>query len=133
MGAGWENAELGEAKEMIGKKIVVPAGMEDAARKAYEAWRSFCRPDEQWTNGAVMALRAALRWLSDHPILPTLEQCSEVSLPVPCEDSGNGRILARAFVEFQRRMFIASDCPADCYPARNVIEACHQGRANQEP
>jgi len=89
---------------MIEKKIVVPEGMLKAAQDSRGAYAD--------TNTRLILSRgldAALRWLSENPIVPTLDQMQdldEATLDVR-PSSGDGYAMSRArIVEWQRRMFL---------------------------
>lgn len=93
---------------MSEKKIVIPEAMEVAARRAYEVWRNTCRPEENFTNGAVVAVEAALRWLSENPIVPTDEQMINLQDDFRrITEAGEKQMLIA--VEWQRRMFLAPE------------------------
>ena len=80
------------------KRIVVPEGMYDAAMK-YQ--------DSGIQCGA--ALEAALRWLSENPIVPSVEQCDAIrDVLGPREDLMQWQVKEVAF-EWQRRMFLAPE------------------------
>lgn len=83
---------------MSDKKIVVPEGMFDAAMEAVQAipMRGNVGSIDR-VNGA---LKAALRWLSENPIVPTKEQWDELRRTCWVPDELQA-------VEWQRRMFLA--------------------------
>ena len=83
---------------MSEKKIVVPEGMLEAGRSAYSAYVTA-------GEGARRILEAALRWLSENPIVPTEEQISSMIGNAPFHRLS---VLDGA-VEWQRRMFVASE------------------------
>jgi len=89
---------------MSDKEIVVPAEMWDAARRMYAQANSLNgRTDCSDSDRLMYALEAALRWLSENPIVPTMAQMEA------CRDSGHPCILDGAWyaTEWQRRMFLA--------------------------
>ncbi len=92
------------------KKIVVPAGMMQAALKA-------AGPDTPNYIRANVVLEAALEWLSEHPIVPTDEQVEAMREGYnnsPCE------MFARFTPgEWQRRMFLAP--PAEILPLGDLL------------
>ena len=80
------------------KRVVVPEGMYDAAMK-YQ--------DSGIQCGA--ALEAALRWLSENPIVPSVEQCDAIrDVLGPREDLMQWQVKEVAF-EWQRRIFLAPE------------------------
>jgi hypothetical protein len=81
------------------KKIVVPKEMQVAFVKAMQD-RFGSVP-----GGTAVGLEAALRWLSEHPIVPTMEQATEMS------DSGHPCVLDGVWyaIEWQLRMFLAPE------------------------
>lgn len=81
---------------MSGKKIVVPEEMLDAVNGASVVAQNL--HDESLFE----MLEAALRWLSDNPIVPTVEQSSDMMEKFPVNTTRN------VCVEWQRRMFLAS-------------------------
>jgi hypothetical protein len=85
---------------MSGKRIVVPEGMMRAAVEA-----SPNSPGDY----VLVILEAALRWLSENPMLPTREQ--QVELLRKLEPSANSvpATIAEIVAAWQRRMFLASD------------------------
>ena len=58
-------------------------------------------------NSIHVLLEAALYWLSDNPILPSIKQLNEIFTKV---DRGNGGTYIPAYLEeWQRRMFLAPE------------------------
>ena len=94
---------------MMEKKIVVPEGMMKAA---YDAQLGIGPPTFEWHEADELTqrfynriLEAALRWLSENPIVPTEEQSLDMEMRINCE---NHRDYRKKFaVEWQRRMFLA--------------------------
>jgi len=80
------------------RKFIVPKGMMEAASAAF-------RPIG---GGAKEAVEAALRWLSENPIVPTDEQIHEM-YPSASEAGISFTLVARFIAEWQRRMFIAPE------------------------
>jgi hypothetical protein len=90
-------------------KIVVPEGMLMAAKDATATMRLNI---EQYLfdTQTKMALEAALRWLSEHPILPTKEQIEHFN-QIP-----STQYTTDIIVEWQRIEFLAPDtevCPIE--------------------
>jgi hypothetical protein len=90
------------------KKIVVPEGMSDAALEAVLAIPM--RGNVGSVDRVNGALKAALRWLSENPIVPTNEQYSKLYNELSSKDAW---ITYNAVIEWQRRMFLApeTECP----------------------
>ena len=82
-------------------KIKVPEGMRRAAEDAVV--RDL--PGSNYCGIVNVGLEAALRWLSENPIVPTMEQATEMS------DSGHPCVLDGVWyaTEWQRRMFLAPE------------------------
>lgn len=105
---------------MSEKKIVVPEEMlEEVFRFSYDYATAYeCVPSEK------QQLEAALRWLSEHPIIPNDEQLLEFRHSWDDiwgkTQEGKGDFLVWALVEWQRRMFLA---PEPEVP-ENPIEVC---------
>ena len=78
------------------KRVVVPEGMYDAAMK-YQ--------DSGIQCGA--ALEAALRWLSENPIVPTEEQAQYMYDGK--KGLGHAGTIRYCMIEWQRRMFLAPE------------------------
>ena len=81
------------------KKIIVPSGMFEAAKNS------------EYEPGSVEVrsiLEAALRWLSENPIVPTIEQTGSLIDWYNHKKFGNGAVSDCA-VEWQRRMFLAPE------------------------
>ena len=83
------------------KKIAIPEGMLEAAVAAVKIPVS----GQLARNQTHDILEAALRWLSENPIVPTMEQATEMS------DSGHPCVLDGVWyaTEWQRRMFLAPE------------------------
>lgn len=85
---------------MTDKKIVVPSGMKLAALAGFEGSKS-----GPWEAQMSDALEAALRWLSENPIVPTDGQVNRLQ-----EQKPDGVSWIRwTSVEYQRRMFLAPE------------------------
>src|ERR1700733_2791285 len=87
------------------KKIVAPKGMLAAAVSAYKF------EQENTLIQVEATLYAALLWLTENPIEPTKEQILEC---LRSSEDPDGRIqypnyAVKAFVEWQRRMFLAPE------------------------
>jgi len=81
--------------------IKIPEGMLEALHTAMcTKIEGGCQPDYERA-----ALEAALRWLSDNPIVPTVDQAQEIWAYVSRGES----FLRNLFVEWQRRMFLAPE------------------------
>lgn len=85
-------------------KIKVPVGMQMAGFDALSA-------DEQrgYPPAYYAFLYAALRWLSENPIVPTEEQCKDIERTGPSRGMDCYSWIHMAAVEWQRRMFLAPD------------------------
>ena len=86
-------------------KFTVPEGMWDAAQVAAAnlPMHGNCGSVEK-VNAA---LKAALRWLSENPIVPTLAQMRQVETVSAHEPQGSTKWLSDVLTEWQRRMFLA--------------------------
>lgn len=93
---------------MTEKKYVVPEGMLDAA---YGYARLENSPASRDHYRAV--LKAALRWFSENPIVPTDEQLQNLRADVQLDPIGKPNAMAAyhrgMVVEWQRRMFLAPE------------------------
>jgi hypothetical protein len=107
---------------MSDKRIVVPEGM---LRAAWHAQLPADNPTFEWDEGDEMSrnfyrriFEAALRWLSDNPQVPTMEQATEMS------DSGHPCVLDGVWyaTEWQRRMFLAPETPDE---REMIVYECH--------
>lgn len=85
---------------MSDKRIVVPEGMLEEFYRGHAT----C---PRGKPAMEVALEAALRWLSENPIVPTDEQMDALTNEVPYQDSGNGSIFRVVIDKWQRRMFLA--------------------------
>lgn len=91
---------------MSERKVVVPKEMLQAAEKAglqgeYMIGGPFLVSME-------VAIEAALRWLAENPIVPTLADVKEFHSPETLQLSYHGQ-LQEACVRWQRRMFLAPE------------------------
>ena len=88
------------------KKIEIPAGMKNAVAYALsEHWKTRTIGDGSTVD---IALEAALRWLSENPIVPTLEQAGYMY------DGAKGAhdtVVQYCMTEWQRCMFLTSENP----------------------
>ena len=84
------------------KRVIVPEGM---VKAAIFAWRLHPIRGYPPEDAVCKAVEAALRWLSENPIVPTMEQATEMS------DSGHPCVLDGVWyaTEWQRRMFLAPE------------------------
>ena len=107
---------------MSEKRILVPDGM---LRAAWHAQLPADNPTFEWDEGDEMSrnfyrriFEAALRWLSDNPQVPTMEQATEMS------DSGHPCVLDGVWyaTEWQRRMFLAPETPDE---REMIVYECH--------
>lgn len=111
---------------MSEKRIVVPEGMLRAFADAWD-WGmkelpiSPSRSDIdalllRQGHARMKAIEAALRWLSEHPIVPTDEQINECHSAMYAAGGNLGSIeLQRMFAtEWQRRMFLAREPDFRC-------------------
>lgn len=89
------------------KKIVVPEEMLAAAVDAMKAppTVSKFRSTEQWAS---CGLEAALRWLSENPIVPTDEQVEHLKVGLNCYQTWNDQLWLICDA-WQRRMFLAPE------------------------
>lgn len=94
------------------KRIVVPEGMLRAANKACE--KEMARLDPSKPIGYIVAdamcitdqvIEAALLWLSENPIVPTMQQANEMATLTPL----GGSFAQFSATEWQRRMFLAPE------------------------
>ena len=102
------NQDRGETlmtEKVAKKKIKIPEGMLKAARERHNQAIYLCAPN---TPDIKTALEDALRWLAEHPIVPTSEQVEEMifSAPSPSISSNDAEPEKFAIVEWQRRMFL---------------------------
>ena len=107
---------------MSEKKYVLPEGMLEAA---YDAQLPADNPSFSWEEADELTRRfyrrmmeAALRWLSDNPQVPTMEQATEMS------DNGHPCVLDGVWyaTEWQRRMFLAPETPDE---REMIVYECH--------
>ena len=87
---------------MSEKNIVVPEGMLRAVRVSYA--RRAGAYSEKASRGD---LEAALRWLSENPIVPTKEQWNKLWQDCLSSNCGDGNY--KLVSEWQRRMFLAPE------------------------
>jgi len=87
------------------KKIVVPEGMMKAAIFAWRLHPIRGYPPE---DAVCKAVEAALRWLSEHPIVPTQKQSRKLYADVP-QGLLVDEVPSWYAVEWQRRMFLAPE------------------------
>jgi hypothetical protein len=80
-------------------RIKVPEGMLQAGRSVYSVYATA-------EEGARVILEAALRWLSENPIVPTDGQIFQDSIPY---DGNEINAIRHHVVGFQRRMFLAPE------------------------
>jgi hypothetical protein len=94
---------------MSEKRYVVPEEMLDAATAVINADMSAAlRSDMRWP-GVNAILKAAIRWQSEHPQVPTEEQMDALTNDLPYQDSGNGRIFRVVIDRWQRHMYDAPE------------------------
>jgi len=98
---------------MMEKRIAVPEGM---LRAAWHAQLPADNPTFEWDEGDEMnrkfyrrIFEAALLWLSENPIVPTLEQHMEISGVVRSRVDHNNLTMWDFWAEWQRRMFLAPE------------------------
>jgi len=94
------------------KKIVVPEGM---LRAAWHAQLPADNPTFEWDEGDELnrkfyrrIFEAALRWLSENPIVPTLEQTESMRHLFHITDKPLS-VYQNVAVEWQRRCFLAPE------------------------
>jgi hypothetical protein len=101
------------------KKIKVPDGMLAAAKESIESKSWDARNGEDQADCvtivgddaealAVVALEAALLWLTENPIIPIGEKAMEIAKS-QCDDRITGIGVFTGAVEWQRRMFLAPE------------------------
>ncbi len=102
---------------MSEKKYVVPEGMYNAVIEVLPPHVSVQLSAMMGFPGVQRMLEAALRWLSENPIVPTIEQATEMS------DSGHPCVLDGVWyaTEWQRRMFLLA--PQEDYADRILKNA----------
>ena len=92
-------------------KIQVPEGMLKAACREYPG-RNFDYADEE-SYGVFTRpiLKAALRWLSENPIVPTIKQLEKIwdSQPDSTAEYPYWQKIRETMAEWQRRMFLAPE------------------------
>ena len=120
----------------MAERIVIPEGMLDAFEDAHVEYLLKHKSDPLVPMKAcIFALEAALRWLSENPIVPTMEQATEMS------DSGHPCVLDGVWyaTEWQRRMFLAPDLevpedvddllwPVGCHTSVETVEQINNKR-----
>lgn len=84
-------------------KVQVPEGMLKAAKSAVE--RHIKNPTDL-EGAAYVAVEAALRWLSENPIEPSVSEAVALCEPLGCRAVGSP-LAKYAATEWQRRMFLA--------------------------
>lgn len=81
---------------MTDKKYVVPDGMMDAASRHCDSLTLLHA-----------SLEAAIRWLAENPIMPTMDQLNEMFKKI---DTGNGGTYIPSYLqEWQRMMFLSPE------------------------
>ena len=90
-------------------KISVPEGMINAA---ISASADYLRDNQSRDVHAQVVVEAALRWLSENPIVPTYEQYSDLSADSTKYEYALPS-MKYAAIEWQRRMFLAPPEPID--------------------
>jgi len=95
-------------------KIVVPDGMLTAAMQAIGIPEQY-----KQTHQVNKALEAALRWLSENPIVPTLDKFGPMQIDM--RRSGLECTPWNVAIEWQRRMFLA---PEETLPSE-LIDIIH--------
>ena len=83
----------------MSKKITVPEGMINAGAEALQNYDD-CIP---------VILEAALRWLSENPIVPTPEQALEMATGGKFDHFDNWELVRWGSSEWQRRCFLAPE------------------------
>jgi hypothetical protein len=123
---------------MSDKKIVVPEGGLRAAQRALNIRLRNKPQDLIYTteSSAELILEAFVRWLSENPIVPTLEQTENMRHLFHITDKPLS-VYQNVAVEWQRRMFLAPKpellpcpfcaCPGDKLSVkRNEVGGIHQ-------
>lgn len=90
---------------MSERKIVVPEGMFARAHNAH------CARTGTLSDGGItqVILEAALRWLSENPIVPSEKQTDALASHFSSSDELFGTFARWFAVEWQRRMFLAPE------------------------
>jgi len=87
------------AQEVGGmSKIAIPKGMIEAAQIAWDSWCMRTNGDQN----ILLVLEAALRWLSENPIVPEPRDFENSKL-----NASGVQVAIESSVEWQRRMFLA--------------------------
>lgn len=86
-------------------RIIVPEGMSSSGGTALAGMFGYPKPEPRHIDEANCVLRAALRWLTENPIVPTEKQFAK--LYDELSEVNDGRLTYRAVVEWQRVMFSA--------------------------
>ena len=126
---------------MRDKKIVVPKGMLDAAM-----WQGNLVKGGFDPYIVMLILKAVLRWMSDHPIVPTVQDAAEMAEAEKCGNIGRIRpfsvedCITFYATEWQRRMFFTPEpegiddllLPEGVHPWKStnkaIAEAYRRGR-----
>jgi hypothetical protein len=84
-------------------KIVIPGGMREAVNKDVQ--------QAPWLDDGFLlsVLEAALRWLSENPVVPNRIQMQDVEAAAHHEPLHTTKWLSDILVEWQRRMFLAPE------------------------
>lgn len=105
------------------RRVVVPEGM---LKAAYKAWSDEIREGYSLPH----ALELALKWLSENPIVPTIEDVGDI---IAGQSFSNyGRAAMHVAVEWQRRCFLA---PVDEVPeeVKDLIQPIPVSGAGADP
>ena len=99
----------------MASKVKVPEEINNVARRAYGAWRTSCSPEEEYTNGAARVAQAVLQYISEHPPVPTPEQCAKMyeAFVATGGRMGDRRYGAFVAVEWFRMAYSEPESPSE--------------------
>lgn len=110
----YQASQQARREDVMEKKIIVPTEMVNATSDVTVAWGDHQRMTLGYDQRERI-IAAALRWLSDHPMVPTEQQVVDL---IDTFD-GKGSLEVHRIVEWQRKMFLAPD---EDEPIRDLIE-----------
>lgn len=93
-------------------KVLVPEGMLKAAQDVWMIFADYPCDPSRFRQTVLPSIAAALRWLSENPVVPTNQQYHLVFEAAcrlgTCKDQGAPQYIDM-MVEWQRHMFLASE------------------------